>query len=678
MKNLDKFFSPNSVAVIGASNDLEKVGGHIFFNVKKSLGKKAYPVNIKGKKVQGIKAYSNITDIPFKVDLAIIAIPASLVIDEIKNCLSKNIKNYLIISAGFKEIGETGIKREEALNNIIKEHGINVVGPNCLGTLEVNSGYNLSFAKELPEIGGVSLISQSGAVIDALIDWSFKSKIGFSKIISLGNRSDVDEVDILNYLKNDPKTKVITLYLESLNDGISFAKTLKEVSKIKPVVIIKPGSSELTRKAIGSHTGSLAKDQDLVTTLIKENNGILVKTLDELFNILTVLKSKKVTSNKLAIITNAGGLGVMATDQLINTNFNLYQLTKNEKKQFKFLPTAASLNNPIDILGDADSLRYTSTLEKLIKIKDIGSILIMLTPQVMTDSLEIAKGIVKLSKKTNKNIVCSFVGYRQVKSAVQYLNDNNVACVTTPSQAITALNYLYNYSSFKSENIKALRVNLKKVSSVRKSLKNYHGLLDYSKTKKIISLLGIKLQNKKILKQGQDIKKIKLVKNKKYVLKIDSKQAIHKNRLGGLVLNIDNNNFRLEALKLFKKFKKFKDLSLILEDEVKGQEIIIGLKRSQGLGEFLMFGSGGSDVEKINEVNWTLCPVSLKKAQDLVKNSTNYTLLKNKSIDFKKLYQLIVKISYLLELIPEIKEVDLNPVICSREKLYLADIKLII
>ncbi|MCA9460087.1 MAG: CoA-binding protein, partial [Nanoarchaeota archaeon] len=400
--SLDGIFYPKSIAVIGASNEKTKIGGFIFSQIINLNNITKYPINVKSSTVQGLKAYERVSKIGKNVDLAIIVIPALFVIDSVKDCIKAGVKNIVIVSAGFKEVGEEGKKREEELKKLIQDEGINLIGPNCLGILNAENYLNCSFANEVPSFGDTALISQSGAVIDAIIDWSFKNNIGFSKIISLGNMAGIDALSILHYLKNDPKTKSIVFYMETLERGEEFGEVLREVSKKKPVIIIKPGNSENAKKAIGSHTGSLAQDNILIETLISENNGILVKNLNELFNVLIGLKANFATNNKLCILTNAGGPGVIATDGFENTSFELYRFSEKEKKQMNFLPKEASLNNPIDILGDAKSDRYIETLKVLDKNKNIDNIFVLLTPQMMTDNENIAKGILEISKKSKK------------------------------------------------------------------------------------------------------------------------------------------------------------------------------------------------------------------------------------------------------------------------------------
>ena len=677
---LDSFFYPKSIAVIGASDETTKIGGYIFSEILKTKVT-AYPINIKWNAVQNVQAYHNVSEIKKDVDLVIIAIPGSLVLQAIKDCAEKGIKNIIIISAGFKETGEEGLHREEQLKEIIQKNNLKVIGPNCLGIVNAENKLNCSFAKDVPLFGSTALISQSGAVIDALLDWSFKHKVGFSKVVSLGNMAGVDELEMLEYLKDDPKTDSIVFYMETLERGHEFAKILRKVSKHKPVIIIKPGSSENAKKAIGSHTGSLAQDSVLVETLIKENNGILVQNLNELYNVLIGLKAKICSNKKLVIVTNAGGPGVIATDISSLTSFELYKLNEDEKEIFS-LPSEASLNNPIDILGDAKSDRYKDTLEKLEEIDEIGTILVLLTPQIMTDSSNIAQNLINHIKSSRKSIVSAFLGDKEIRGALELFDKENFPNFQTPSDALIAMNYLYKYHTFDyHKERKNYEFDQKTVLLLKDRLKGKKGLLDYTLTKEILNVFAIGLPEKKVFHTIDDVLNIKVKSGKKYVLKVDG--VLHKKDIGGVELGITSSNVKDKALEMFEKISKHaSDFSITLEEEVKGNEVIVGLKSDSELGNFIMFGMGGTYVSVFKDINFSICPLDHRGAQNLVQRSKVYKILKgfrgSKPIHFEHLYEVLVRMSYLQEVFPEIKEVDLNPIICDEHGVYLVDVKLVL
>jgi acetyltransferase len=715
-ESLDNLFYPKSIAVIGASNNTDKIGGFIFKQIKNQAAHiKPIPINPTSIKIQGIKAYQDITLIEQEnePELVIIAIPKQFILQTLKQITNTKIKNVVIITAGFKETGKQGKEDENKIKEIVKTHKLNLIGPNCLGFLNPEINLNCSFAKDIPKSGNTALISQSGAVIDAIIDWSFQSNIGFSKIVSLGNMAGIDELDILTYLKNDKETKSIVFYMETLEKGKQFGELLKEISKTKPVIIIKPGTSNQAKSAIGSHTGSLAQDNILVETLIEQNNGILVKNLNELFNMLIGLKNidkiktqKQTKHNKETIIlTNAGGPGVIATDELASTNteqtqgLNLYKLSEKQKQNLqKNLPSEASINNPIDILGDAKSDRYTNTLKELIKIKDLENIIVLLTPQIMTDSENIAKSIIELSKKdkTNKNIFTAFLGYKEVKHAKTLFNLSNFPTFDTPNDVITTLDKLIKYKSFnyitsnssktklinsekfKKENIKNLQSKLN-----TKITNNQTGLLDQKLTNKILKSLNIKPFEKQFIETEHDIFKLKINPKENYVIKADAKELIHKKEFNAIKLNINSNNYKEEINLMIKQISKItQKFTITIEKQIKGIETIVGLKQDKELGNFILFGMGGTYVSLFKDINISQAPLNTKQTKELIQKSKVSKLLNgyrgDKPVSLKALEQTIENISYLQEIYPQIKEVDFNPIICNENDCYLVDVKLIL
>lgn len=683
---LDKFFYPKSIAVIGASEDTFKIGGYIFSEIKKLKNVEKYPINVKSSIIQNHRAYVNVEDIENPVDLAIIAIPVKYTLDAVESCIRADIKNLVIITAGFKETGDEGKRREDKLKQIIKENNLNVIGPNCLGILNPQTNLNCSFAKDIPPSGDIALISQSGAVIDGIIDWSFKNNIGFSKIVSMGNMAGVGTLQMLEYLKNDPNTKSIFFYMETLDEGKKFAKVLKETTEKKPVIIIKPGNSDNAKKAIGSHTGSMAQDSVLARTLIEENGGILVESLSELFDMLIALKSNIPANKKIAILTNAGGPGVIATDFVSEYGFELYKLDENQKSQFNFLPDAASLNNPIDILGDAKSDRYSNALRELAQIDEIGSIFIILTPQIMTDCENIAKKLAEIKNQTDKCIFSCFIGDKEVKSAIEHLDKNNFSNFQTPMQALKSINYLCKYkkSKEKENTYNNYALDKTKINLIKQKISKKSGLLDFETTKEVLSTFAINLPEKTIIRNREEIQKISLESNKKYVIKADSSELIHKKDIGGVELGIDSTNVKTKIEEMFNTISRntTNEFTITIEEEIEGTETIIGLKQDSTLGNFIMFGLGGTYANLFKDIQFSTCPLSIERAKETVEKTKVFKMLNgyrgSKPIYFEHLYELLIRMSYLQETFPEIKEVDLNPVICNERGVYLVDVKLIL
>jgi acetyltransferase len=676
-KALQSLFYPKSIAVIGASEDKIKIGGFIFSQILKVPSIKAYPINMKSNKIQGILTYPHVSDIKKSVDLAIIVIPPTFVLETIDDCVRSGIKNIVIITAGFKETGDAGSKVEEEIKDLAKKHNINIVGPNCLGFLNPEINLNASFAKDLPEFGNLALVSQSGAVIDALVDWSFSKNIGFSKIISCGNMAGVNTLDFLDYLYHDEKTDTICFYMETIENGEEFGKLLRKVTKKKKVIIIKPGKSENAQKAIGSHTGSLAQNGILVEKLIRENGGIYVEKFEELYNLFIGFRNLKVTGKKTVIVTNAGGPGVITTDALENSNLELFYLSQKQKNIImESLPSAASANNPIDVLGDAKGDRYINALKEIEKIKDVDNILVLLTPQMMTPCLEIAKELVEFSKKSKKCVSSVFLGGFEIREALEYFENQHFPNFRTPSEAITTLSELYDYEQFDFNDVpEKFEFNSQKVAKVTKEIINKKELLSYSLTKKVFSCIELDLPEKSHFNSKQEILSGTLKANVKYVLKAEG--IVHKKEVEAVKVGITSLNFQEEALAMF---ERTKGSELTLEKQVSGHEVIVGLQQND-LGKFIMFGMGGSYVDVFNDVHFSLAPISYKKAKSLIKESKVYQLLKGvrgeHPINFEALVEILVRVSYIQVLFPEIKEVDLNPIICNKDNAYCVDVKLL-
>ena len=473
--------------------------------------------------------------------------------------------------------------------------------------------------------------------------------------------------------------------METLEKGKEFAHILNEVSKKKPVIIIKPGKSDNAKKAIGSHTGSLAQDNILVETLIHENDGILIENLNELYNILIALKGKIKNNNKLAVVTNAGGVGVIATDEVSLSDFELYELSESQKKKIaKYLPDEASVNNPIDILGDGRSQRYFATLKELDKINDLGNILVLLTPQIMTDCTNIAKKLIEFSQKSNKNIFASFLGDRDIKNAITCFDVYDFPNFQTPVEAIKSMDYLLKYKQFKYEsNIRKHQMNLLKIKKINKRLKNKKGLLDYNLAKEILGVLGLAIHPKQIIKSENSIAQLELSPHRKYAIKVDGEDFIHKKDIGGVITDISYLDVETQITNLFHKLKKTNSqFSITVEEMVCGVETICGLKHDEELGNFIMFGMGGTYVSVFKDINFSMCPLTKESAKKLVEKSKVNTILKgfrgSKPINYNRLYDILIKLSYLYETFPQIKEVDFNPVICNNTDCYLVDVKLIL
>jgi acetyltransferase len=446
LKKINYIFDPKSIAVVGASDKELTVGNGLIKNLESEGKRKLFYVNPNDNEVLGRETYKKITDIKSKIDLVIIIVHASLIPDIVKECCTKKVGSILVISNGFSEAGEEGKKLEEEIVALTVKADIPLVGPNCLGIINTWADLNASFSPVNPPKGNIALLSQSGSMVDAILDISAEENFGFSKIVSYGNEADLTLEDFLHYLKSDRETKVIALYFEAIKNGKEFMETVKEVSRYKPIVAIKAGKGTKGKKAATTHTGALSTDYEIYKTALKQSGAIQVDTLEEMLDAIEVLSFQPRCENNIAIITNGGGLGVLATDYCEEMGINLPELrekTVQSMEKEESMEKVATKRNPLDIIGDAVSARYEAGIRSLLEQEDIAGLLIMQSMQIMTEPLENAKIIVELNKKfPEKTMVCCFAGKKLVAEAIEYLEKNKIPNYADPYRAVKALNNL--------------------------------------------------------------------------------------------------------------------------------------------------------------------------------------------------------------------------------------------
>jgi len=449
VENLEKIFKPKSIAVIGASNKIGSAGYRIFRNlIGSGFTGIAYPVNPKYESIQGVEAYQTIASLPKTPDLAIIVTPSQVVLDVVEQCGKKGIQGLIIISAGFKEIGDEGKKLEKKLYDLKEKYHLRIIGPNCVGVIMPYLEMNATFAGSMPEKGNIALFSQSGAVCGSILDWAASAKVGFSSFVSVGSMLDVDFGDLIDYFGRDMHTRSIVIYIENVTHARKFMSAARSFARVKPIIVIKSGRFKEGAKAASSHTGALAGEDYIYDAAFKRAGIIRVKEIGELFNCSSIVaKQPRPTGPNLAIITNAGGPGVLATDAIVENGGKLAQLSKETMDELNtFLPKHWSKANPIDIIGDSDEEIYRKTIKVCQKDKNIDGLIVITVPQVMANPKNLAENIIDLSKQSSKPILTSFVGEESVQYARQLLNRNNVPTYATPEEAVKAYMYLYQYA----------------------------------------------------------------------------------------------------------------------------------------------------------------------------------------------------------------------------------------
>ncbi len=677
---LEALFKPSSIAVIGASREPGKVGHEILRNILNSgYAGRIYPINPNADEILGIRCYTSLVDVPENVDLGIIAVPASLVPKIVEDAGLKNIKTLIIISAGFRETGTEGAKIENEVINTCKKYGIRVLGPNCLGIIDTHIPLNASFAPIMPERGEITFISQSGALSTAVLDWAVEERIGFSKVLSLGNMADIDETDLILEAAEDETTKVILLYLEGIKEGSKFIDVVQRVTRKKPVIALKSGITEAGSRAVSSHTGSLA-GSDLAFTLAFEKAGVIrVNNAEELFDLAEAFSSQpNILGSNIAIITNAGGPGILASDACDKYGLKVAPITAQViEKLRKKLPPAAGFFNPIDVLGDAPAERYGFVIESILESSEVDGILVILTPQAMTKPSETAKAIIEVKKKSlSKPIVASFFGGKSLENAIIELQQARIPNYEFPERAIKSLSALFKYTEYLKtpilENSTRLKVDYEKARSILEKVKNSGRVtLTGFEAFEMTRAYGISTVDIEFAITAEDA--IISAERIGYpvAIKIESPQILHKTDLGGVKLNINSSEDVKESFyEIIGRTHIFYPNATILGVNVEkmapsGREIIVGMNRDITFGPLIMVGLGGIYVNFLKDVSFRLAPLTLEDASKMVMETKAYTLLRGirgeKSSDIDSVINTILRISQLALDFEEINEIDINP-----------------
>ena len=694
---LDPIFSPKSVAVIGATETLGSVGRTILDNlIKGGFAGPIYPVNPKRPTVLGLPAYTSITAVPQTPDLAVIITPPATVPAIIKDCGAKGVKGVIIISAGFKEIGPVGVELERQVLEEATKAGIRIVGPNCLGVMVPGSKFNATFAADMAKPGSVGFISQSGALCTAILDWSLKENVGFSAFVSLGSMLDVGWGDLISHLGDDPATKSIVIYMESIGDARSFLSAAREVALTKPIIVIKPGRTEAAAKAAASHTGSLTGSDEVLQAAFQRVGVLRVDSISELFDMAEVLaKQPRPKGPRLTIVTNAGGPSVIATDMLIGSGAQLAELSAETMEAFnKILPPTWSHNNPVDIIGDAKPELYAKSLEIAAKDPNTDGMLVILTPQAMTDPTATAECLKAYAHIPNKPVIASWMGADIVAKGEDILNAANIPTFKYPDRAAKAFYYMWHSS----ENLRQLygtpaaapddergEIDREKASAIINEVrKSGRTLLTEFESKKLLAAYGIPTVETHIATTESDAVKQAARLGFPVVLKLHSETITHKTDVGGVQLNLRTASAVRQAYKSIesscaKKAGKEHFQGVTVQPMIKldGYEIIIGSSLDPQFGPVLLFGTGGQLVEVFKDRALGLPPLNATLARRMMERTKIYTALKGvrgrKATNLAAVEQLLVRFSQLVVEQPWIAEIDINPLLVSAERIFALD-----
>jgi acetyltransferase len=699
---LNAIFAPKSVAVIGATEKAGSVGRTLLWNlISNPFGGTVFPVNPQRTSVLGIKAYPHLAALPEQVDLAVIATPAPSVPGIIAECVEAGVKGAIIISAGFKESGAAGAQLEQQVRERALQGKLRIIGPNCLGVMSPLTGLNATFAGTMARPGHVGFISQSGALCTAVLDWSLDEQVGFSAFISIGSMVDVGWGDLIDYLGSDPQTTSIVIYMETVGDARSFLSAAREVALTKPIIILKAGRTQAASQAAASHTGTLTGSHEVFEAACRRSGVLPVNHIDDLFSMAEVLaKQSRPQGPHLTIVTNAGGPGVLATDALISGGGELTELAPQTLAALNLmLPAHWSHSNPVDILGDADPERYAQALEIAAHDPNSDGLLVILTPQSMTDPTLTAEQVKRYATTTNKPLLASWMGGADVASGTSILNRASIPTFPYPDTAAQVFDYMWRYkfnldSLYETphpalefdEDERDQSLAAKRIDAARQSGRT---LLTEVESKQLLAAYGLPTVETRVATNENEAVKHAEAIGYPVVLKLFSETITHKTDVGGVQLHLDGADavrraYQAIATAVREKVGAEHFLGVTVQPMIAldGYELILGSSLDPQFGPVLLFGSGGQLVEVYRDRALALPPLTTTLARRMMEQTRIFTALKGvrgrPPVDLIALEHLLVRFSYLVTEQPWIKEIDINPLLASSERLLVLDARVVL
>lgn len=676
--SLDAFFRPSSVTVIGASEKPGKVGRVVLENILRSgYPGKVYPVNPSHSTVLGIPCYPSVAELPETPDLAVIIVPAPAVREVLEECGSRGIQAAVIISAGFKESGREGYRREVELRETARRHGIRVLGPNCLGLADTFTPLNATFATRSPQLGKVAFMSQSGALCTAVLGWSEENHLGFSRFISLGNKMDLDESDVLEDLEKEDNTAVIAAYLEGINDGERFLEVASRVGRSKPVVILKAGVTQAGARAVSSHTGTLAGSEKAYSAAFRKCGALRAETVEDLFMLCRGFSSQPPPRGpRVGVITNAGGPGIIASDALERSGLSLASLSEETASALREgLPEAASVYNPVDLLGDAGAERYRLAVSRVLPDPGVDALLVILTPQAMTEVRETALVLAEEAGNAEKTVFAVFMGGEETKEAEEILRKAGIPNFQFPEEAVKTLRAMKDYTEYLSRpRFTRVRFDVNR-GKVRETFDTVSAQgrkeLVEVEAREVLAAYGLPVARTRLATNLEECIRAGREIGYPVVVKIASPLILHKTDVGGVVVGIQNTDELITAYETVtsnaRKFVPAASIWGVVVQEMlpPSRELIIGMNRDAQFGPLLMAGLGGVYVEVLEDVSFRLAPVSEEEAGEMLRELKSYWLLKGtrgeKAADIDAVIESILRVSQLVTDFPEIAEMDINP-----------------
>lgn len=683
--SLENFFNPHSVAIVGASHQKGKVGYEILKNmIDAGYEGRIFPINPNRQVIEGLECYPDLKAIGQVPDLVIIIVPAKVVPAIMQQCAEVGVQSVVIITAGFKEVGKEGRELEKQIVQIARQAGIRIIGPNCLGLIVPANKLNASFGGNLPAVGAIGYLSQSGALLTAILDMANANGIGFSKLVSIGNKADVDELDVIEALASDEQTKVIAGYLESIGNGNQFVRDAERISHDKPILLIKAGGTEAGAKAASSHTGSLAGAEAAYESAFERAGIIRCSSIRQQFDYAQAFANQPLPAGpRVAVITNAGGPGIMAADAIEQQGLTFAKLTDETiEKLASGLPPAANLYNPIDVLGDALADRYEFALKAVLDDPNVDIVLVLLTPQAMTEPAVTAQTIVRITRqKPDKPVLCCFLGADKIQEGVKILRDGGIPQINATERAVATIKVMADYVRWRSRPkriVKLFPVNRRKVENiVERHLRQGSREIGETESKEILEAYGFATPKGSIATTAEQAAGIAEQLGFPVVLKIWSPDILHKSDVGGVQIGIKSvkevkDAFDLMMYRIPKKLPDADILGVLVQEMCTGgKEVILGMKRDPHFGPLMMFGMGGTMVEVLKDVSFYLAPLTGDEAKQMLVSTKTYQILKGvrgqEGVDIEAIAEGLQRLSQLVTEFAQIQELDINPYVVGPE-----------
>ncbi|MHC4213759.1 MAG: acetate--CoA ligase family protein [Planctomycetota bacterium] len=674
---LDFLLYPKSIAVIGASRKPGKVGHEIMVNLTQGgFEGKIIPVNLTADDVLGVKCFPDLGEHKGDIDLSLIAVPAEHVLESVKDSIDARAKAIAIITAGFAELGPEGKKLQNNIARMCADANVRLLGPNCLGVINTHHKMNASFSKKMPKSGGISVLSQSGAVCTAMLDWATARGLGLAKVISIGNKADLNETDFLPALTQDEQTKVIVGYLESITNGEHFIRAARAAASVKPLVLLRAGVTKAGMRAASAHTGHLVGADIAYAAAFRRSGVIRAETFDALFDYAAALSLQPLPKgNRVAIITNAGGPAVMAADAVEQSGMEVATLNDHSATALKEkLPPAAIVSNPIDVLGDADPSRYAMAVEMAQKDDAVDAVIVILTPHAMTKPAETAKSISACTLQT-KPVLLVFLGSTNTMPDRNELVDGSLPDYPSPERAVAALRAMYEYYSWTKRPARIVArfpVNKQRVERIiARHLKTDHIQVGEVEAKEILRAYDFNVPQGHVANNPHEAVEIAQRIGFPVAMKIVSPDILHKSDVGGIKMNISSpeavqDTFDLLSLRVSRSAPHARVMGIYVEKMcVRGLEVVLGMTCDQQFGPMLMFGLGGIFVDVLKDVSCYLAPITAEEAMQMLSETRSYAMLKGArgqaDIDLTAITGALQRISQLAMDFPQIKELNINP-----------------